>query len=219
MTTTQLSFFKSTEGDKWYSRNKKKLFSKKKFYENEIIYNELSEFKKKINNILHIGCSNGLKLKNLCNKFNAHGNGIDPSSTAINDGVCHLKKKSIKNVKLHLGDASVLPFNKSNFDIVFFGFCLYLIDRSLLNKSIKEADRVLKNGGFLVISDFDPGKLIKKNWGHNKKIKIYKDDYSKYFKKYYTLYKKSYTEYIGGKKKKHFSILPENRVSVQILYK
>ena len=93
MIKTQLNFFKSTEGDKWYARNKKKLFSKKNFYENEIIYNELAEFKKKINNILHIGCSNGLKLKNLCNKFNAHGNGIDPFNTVNKEEI----KRIIKN--------------------------------------------------------------------------------------------------------------------------
>jgi adenylyltransferase/sulfurtransferase len=40
-------------------------------------------------------------------------------------------------------------------DLVLFGFCLYLVDRKLISRVVAEADRVLKDTGFLGIVDFD----------------------------------------------------------------
>ena len=52
------------------------------------------------------------------------------------------------------GTAEQLPFADGAFDIVMFGFCLYLCDRDDLFRIACEADRVLKNPGWLLILDF-----------------------------------------------------------------
>ena len=58
---------------------------------------------------------------------------------------------------------------------------MYLIDRSLLMKAVSEADRVLKDNGFLVITDFDPIYPFKNKYLDMDQIHSYKADYSKLF--------------------------------------
>ena len=78
------------------------------------------------------------------------------------------------------GTADELSFPDSFFDFVYFGFCLYAIDRDLLDKVITEANRVLKCGGKLAILDFDHPAKIKQNI-HNPLLRTYKDLYGRFF--------------------------------------
>ena len=73
--------------------------------------------------------------------------GIDPSKMAIKKAIC-------KGVLASIGTADHIPFKEKKFDIIIFGFCLYLIDDEDLFKVISEADRVLNQKGHIVIYDF-----------------------------------------------------------------
>jgi ubiquinone/menaquinone biosynthesis C-methylase UbiE len=53
------------------------------------------------------------------------------------------------------------------------GFVFYVIDRELLFQSIAEIDRVLKNGGFVVIIDFFSEKTLKNNYAHISEFQAY----------------------------------------------
>lgn len=59
-----------------------------------------------------------------------------------------------------------------------FGFSLFWVDRKYLFKSVSEADRILKNGGFLFITDFDTVNPYKRINIHNKDTYTYKMNYS-----------------------------------------
>ena len=61
------------------------------------------------------------------------------------------------------------------------GFCLYLVDRSLLQRVVAEADRVLANGGLLAILDFDPDVPCARPYHHRPGLMSYKMDYAALF--------------------------------------
>ena len=66
-------------------------------------------------------------------------------------------------------------------DFVVFGFCLYLCDRSDLFQIAKEADRVLKNNGHIIIFDFYSSANTQNIYHHLPGIFSYKMDYRKLF--------------------------------------
>jgi ubiquinone/menaquinone biosynthesis C-methylase UbiE len=209
--SSQSRLFLDGEGDNWFERNKKSISETENFYEIEIIKRVLSSFDS-IQNILEIGCGNATKLNNLCSYFNAQGSGIDPSALAIENGI-----GLFKNLKLSVGTASNIPYKENAFDLVFFGFCLYLIDRDDIFKVISESDRVLKKGGFLVIFDFDPAQRHKTPYHHKFGIFTYKTSYSEFFTNsghYSLVAKESFSHH-----ENHFSLNSDERISLSILYK
>ena len=103
----------------------------------------------------------------------AKGVGIEPSEKAVMDGNA-MKHDAVTLVQ---GTGDSLPFADASFDLVNFAFCLYLFDRNTLLKSLAEADRVLKPGGYMVITDFDPGTQRKRAYSHFPGLFSYKQNY------------------------------------------
>ena len=208
----QSALFIEGEGDNWYQRNKASLQSNSEYFEVETVKRVLKSFNGRINSILEIGSCSGIKLNDLCKFFNATGYGIDPSIIAVKEG-----NKLYENIKLIVSTADILPFNNYEFDLVFFGFCLYLVDRADIYKAVAEADRVLKSGGFLAILDFDPKIRHKNTYHHKSAISSYKADYSTFFTAnghYHLVAKESFSHTHN-----HFSEDSNERISITILYK
>lgn len=156
--------FLLVEGDNFFNRN----------HEHFNIVNDVIIKNLKINensNILEIGCSNGWRLSYLkkqnttCNFY-----GIDPSKKAINSNVDN-------EINLSVGTCDDLQFEDEYFDVILIPFVFMYIDRKLLLKSIGEIDRVLKNGGKLMITDFYPNKPRKNSYKHIDGMYIYKQKY------------------------------------------
>ena len=215
---SQSQVFLEGEGDNWFRRNKSSLDSKEVFHEAETIRRVLAAYKAKVGSILEIGCSNGAKLEALCEFFDARGCGVDPSESAVNAGNAVFSQKG-KGDKIQLGvsTAASLPYGTASFDLVYFGFCLYLVDRDELYKTIAEADRVLKKGGFLAILDFDPGLRRKREYHHRPGVFSYKTSHADFFTEgghYYLVAKESFSH--GAN---HFSVDSDERVSLSVLYK
>ena len=57
------------------------------------------------------------------------------------------KKNNYKLNSIKIGTAEKLPFEENYFDILIFGFCLYLTDSEDLFKISSEAYRVTKKVG------------------------------------------------------------------------
>jgi ubiquinone/menaquinone biosynthesis C-methylase UbiE len=174
----QKKIFLDGEGDNWLSRNKKNIDKKKLTEFHNIlkcIKEIVSKSKKKRLNILEVGSSDGKFLdflrKNLsfCKFF-----GIDPSKEAINQ----LNKKKLKG---KVATADDIPYKKNSMDIIFYGFCLYLCDKSDYKKIFLNAKRVLKNNGYLIIYDFFSKKFKKNKYKHDNRIFSYKMDFRKIF--------------------------------------
>jgi ubiquinone/menaquinone biosynthesis C-methylase UbiE len=177
----QSQVFLQSEGDGYFDRNKSALNAEGDFFCEQLICETLSPFKPDINRVLEIGCANGVKLEYLCKFFEAAGAGLDPSSKAVNAGNERLSDSHVKNLTLTVGSANSLPFEKHEFDLVYFAFCLYLVDRDDLFAAIAEADRVLRPDGFLAIVDFDPAERHKRLYHHKESLFSYKRQYADLF--------------------------------------
>jgi SAM-dependent methyltransferase len=162
--------------------------------------------------VLEIGCCNGVNLSRLASMVPCQCLGIDPSAEAIEDG-----RQRFPTISLSVGTADDLKFGSGMFDFVLFGFCLYLVDRTLLAKSIAEADRVLKSQGFLGITDFDVVVPSVQPYRHIPGLFTYKMDYSRLFTAYphYALAGKIGFSHFGN----DFHEDPNERLSSVILHK
>jgi len=212
----QNSIFRNGEGDAWYRRNQAHLDNSQAAQSNDVRYicDTLMPFKERIWNVLEVGCSSGIKLEVICNELSAKGNGIEPSEQAVIDG-----NKRIKNCDIELvhGSGERLPFAENSFDLVCFAFCLYLFDRNSLMQSLAEVDRVLKPGGFLAITDFDPGSPRKRSYSHFSGVYSYKQNYASFYTQtglYDLVGKHSFSH-----RSDFFDQIADERVSTQILYK
>ena len=210
--SSQSDAFLESEGDNWFERNQAALHSESSHFATDTVKRVLQGFNSDINNILEIGCGNGTKLNDLCSFFQASGSGIDPSTEATENG-----KKLYTDLNLSVAIASDLPYENDFFDLVYFGFCLYLLDRNDVLKAVAECDRVLKTGGFLAILDFDPKQRSKNPYHHKPGMFSYKNSYSDFFTAgghYYLVAKESFSHEAN-----HFDINSDERISVCILYK
>ena len=169
----------------------------------------------KIEDMLEVGCSSGYNLMYMNKRYGIKGYGVEPSKAAVLYSVEKAAKESIE-LEIRQGFADEIPFRDEAFDAVYLGFCLYQVHRSLLFRTLSESDRVLKYGGYCVITDFDTPIKFFRNNVHNDQILTYKTDYAQHLLSYgYTLvYKKMYTH-----QSLEFCPDMQERVSTQIFYK
>ncbi len=165
----QKNIFFNGEGDQWFLRNRNNLLGSSDIIKAITSTNIIPK------KVLEIGCSNGYILNDINKLFNCECYGIEPSVIAIADG------KKFNNINLQVGTADNLPFEDNSFDVIIFGFCLYLCDRKDLFKIAYEADRCLNSGGFIIIKDFFVSKPYKNAYKHKEGVYSYKMDYSKMF--------------------------------------
>jgi len=215
----QTNIFCESEANNWFSRNRKHLETVETGgasipIEIGELCRWLDPFKSEIGALLEIGCSSGQKTELLSRAFNASGYGLDPSDHAVRQGN---ERLAGSGTQLICGTSDNLPFDDGYFDVVYFGFCLYLVDRTRLLKSISEADRVLKPGGYLAITDFDPGDRQKVSYIHKSGVYSFKQDYSACFLEtglYYLVAKSAFSH-----RQQYFDTSHQERVSVSLLYK
>lgn len=163
----QADVFINTEGDKWFSRNKDKPREEDRVC--DIIQSQGLSPK----SVLEVGCSNGRRLKALHKDYDCFVCGVDPSVDAMRHW---LKQKDAHGV---IGTATSLPGGTGKFDLVIFGFCLYVCDREDLFKIVTEADRVLQDQGNLIVHDFFSEAPHSRRYSHYDGLYSFKMDYGK----------------------------------------
>jgi trans-aconitate methyltransferase len=208
----QRDIFQETEANNYHIRNKKYSSSNKIGYDLKVIVETLTPFAERINNILELGCGDARKLKHLTDFFSADGFGVDLSDLAIKEAISNYPE-----LKLYNKGVEERIFKRNQMDLIFLGFFLYVLDREDLYEVMSNVDYYLKDGGFLVIFDFDFGNNIKASYKHNENIKTYKSDYSNILLAsghYHLVRKDSYSHDADV-----FSIDPNNRISISILFK
>ena len=152
---------------------------------------------------------------------------MDPTAVNYNPTVCYDDGSCIAVVEgcttpsaanyNELANTDDLSFFNNKFDLVHFGFCLYLVSRNKINDVIKQADQLLKSGKFLSIIDFDPHNSYENEYSHFKGLKSYKENYYKMFcdlGNYSVVNKFSYSE-----KSFCFSKNENDRISLVLLFK
>lgn len=156
----QAQAFLVGEGDAWLERNKQKLPPRNDPVIDALVLNSIMPER-----ALEIGCADGWRLKRMSDIYLCEVAGLDP-------------RKS-DEAWIEQGTARSLPYKDNAFDVIIYGFCLYLCDREDLFKIVTEGDRVLVDGGHLVIHDFHPEYPHKRAYKHCNNIYSYKMDYAK----------------------------------------
>lgn len=186
---SQKEAFLKYEADNWFLRNKEVKYVAEK----DFVVKVLQEYNSAPKNVLEIGCNTGYRLEGIRTLFpGSKVSGIEPSSEAITKGKLDYPK--IDFVKGTADDMTM--FNKNSFDLVIIGFVLYVIDRDILLKVIAETDRVLSDGGILMIIDFFADRPTRNPYEHIKEMDAFafKQNYDEIFlatNLYHTIDKRS----------------------------
>lgn len=173
----QKEIFLQSEGDAWFSRNQQRVAGRELPDDDALLRELLDLFP--INGdvalkVLEIGCGDGTRLAWIKNNLNADCSGVEPSAQAV--AAAH--DQGINAVQ---GTADILHFDSQSFDVVIFGFCLYLCDRDDLFRIASEADRVLRSPGWLMLQDFFSPKPRARIYHHRPGVQSYKMDYRTLF--------------------------------------
>ncbi len=157
----QFDIFIGGEADAWMERNKNKVGD----VANDPVLKAMEDAKIFPERVLEVGCANGWRLKEIKKRHRCGVTGVEPN-------------QNIKVPFIYLGgahDLRVVP----PFDLVIYGFCLYLCDREQLFSIAKEGDRVLEDGGYLIVHDFSAPDAYRVPYHHKEGVFSYHFDYSK----------------------------------------
>ena len=175
----QKDVFLSGEGNAWFNRNAEAL-ANQQLPDCDPLLVELISLKSYFESVhgggkvLEVGCGVGGRLTWLQQNMGLECYGIEPSDMAV-------RQANTAGLNVQVGTADRLPFEDKAFDVLIFGFCLYLCDRDDLFKIAAEADRVLKDKGWLLIKDFYSPTPVAKSYHHKAGLNSYKMDYKTLF--------------------------------------
>ncbi len=168
----QKYLFLESEGNRWFERNRDALV---KASEADPVAAAINCLKLKPKRVLEVGCSNGWRLAWLRDTLGCEVMGVEPSMQAALDA-------ATRRVPVIQATASTLVVSES-FDLVIYGFCLYLTDPDDWLTIAAEGDRALNDGGHLIIHDFGDCyasmPLFAESYKHREGIRSYHYDFSK----------------------------------------
>ena len=203
--------FQNGEADQWFRRNKEALETSTSDPDMDLLADWMLPFKTRISSVMEVGCGTGHKLDRLSRALDAKGCGIEPSAEAV----AHISD-AFPDLDVKQAFADDIPFSEQ-FDLVHLGFFLYLVDREAYFSCLKEADRLVKPGGFLSIIDFDPPAPYSNAYSHQPGAFSHKIDNSGAFTAsgLYSVVNK----YSFSHSNFHFDEIADERVSLVLLYK
>lgn len=106
--------------------------------------------------VLEVGCGNGHILQRFMEFGAREAMGVDLMETRIQDG-----KKRYPNLHLRQGNAALLPYQDSRFDLVMQFTCLSsVLDVATRQQIASEMWRVLRPGGVIVFYDLRPTPMF-----------------------------------------------------------
>jgi ubiquinone/menaquinone biosynthesis C-methylase UbiE len=161
----QSEVFYQSEGDAWYERNKD--VSR----EHDPVLAAMRYCKIKPMAVMEIGCGDGWRLARIQETYpEAYVTGLDASEKAM------MNQKHLMGWGVAPADLEIFPDGR--FDLVIFGFCLYVMDREDLFETVYRTDKILKDGGYLIIHDFYSKLPYSNAYVHKEGIRSYKMDYA-----------------------------------------
>src|SRR5258706_6280933 len=168
MNAIQKKFFLEKEADAWFDRNFRTIENFN--VAEDKVWETITRYNIQPKECLEIGCSAGHRLHAWKKELpQSDFYGIEPSNKAVAYG-----KENFKSINLKIGTIDDLSlFDDNKFDTIIIGFLLYVLDRELLFKAVAEVDRILKNGGYLIIVDFQALKPVRVKYHHIKDAEAY----------------------------------------------
>lgn len=164
----QSLIFLSSEGDRWFERNRNARVG----VIDDPVQTAIEKIGLKPRDVLEIGCSYGWRLAELREKYGCNVMGVEPSREACIEAAA-------RQVPVVQTTASSLSGIASRYDVVIYGFCLYLTDPEDWLRIVAEGDAVLSNGGYLVIHDFaDLNRPFARKYTHCEGVLSYHFDFA-----------------------------------------
>jgi SAM-dependent methyltransferase len=167
--------FRAFEGDRWFERNRTALEA---FDRSTDLSLKLIELYGLVPNcVLEIGAANGFRLATIQQRTGAEAIAVEPSAQAVHNG-----RRTFPRVNFVRGIAGAVPLRK-RFDLVIVNFVLHWIDRQSLLGAVAEIDRLVRDGGYLLIGDFCPANQLQVRYHHltDREVYTYKQDYAATF--------------------------------------
>lgn len=162
----QKDIFMQGEGNAWLNRNRD-IIGKHDPVSELIEENGIRPAR-----ILEVGCADGWRLAKLRERYGAEVFGVEPSRQACIEAI-----KS--RVPAYQMTACCLPIFGSGFDMIIYGFCLYMADPKDWFTIVAEGDRALADGGYLIVHDFiAPEKPYAKHYEHRDGVLAYHVDFA-----------------------------------------
>lgn len=208
----QCEIFAGGEGDQYFRRNTDLYTNADQARHLNVATQLYAKYVAPGANVLEIGSSTGLNLAAICRATKAKGVGIDPSREAIATG-----SRIFPDLALSVGSAEKLDFPDNSFDFILFGFCLYVVDREHISKVVAEADRCLRDGGYIGITDFSPDVPTAREYRHHEGVTSYKMNYAglfTVFPHFQLVEQVPFTHENEG-----FADEPQNRLTAQVIRK
>jgi SAM-dependent methyltransferase len=166
----QADLFLHGEGDAWLNRNRDKLG-----FSGDPVADMIDHVGTKPTRVLEVGCSNGWRLAALRARYKCEVFGVEPSMLACIEA-------AERKVPVWQMTASRLPQFGAKFDLIIYGFCLYLTDPSDWFNIAAEGDHVLAPGGDLIIYDFaDVETPYGNRYEHDERIVSWHVDFAKFW--------------------------------------
>lgn len=165
--------FKNYEADRWYERNKESLKPK-----DDLVIWLLENYGvlKAESSVLEVGASNGWRLARIYEKYQCRVVAVEPSKKAVEEG-----KRAFPFIEFYNLTVEEASFEE-DFDVVIVNSVLHWIDRKNLFQAIANINRALKEGGYLLIGDFQLPAFIKNPYHHTQEeLYTYKQAYKELF--------------------------------------
>lgn len=84
--------------------------------------------------------------------------GVDLSGNMLRVAKNKVKRAGLKNIRLYQMDATDLKFKDGCFDKILLSLVLHELDETLAGKILKEAKRILKPDGEIIITEWEPSR-------------------------------------------------------------
>jgi SAM-dependent methyltransferase len=175
VSTSQDGVFAASEGDRWFRRNRAYLESIDLSKDGPLRLIDLYGLTPK--RVLEIGAANGWRLAAIAQRLGCKVVAQEPSHAAVAHG-----RMAHPEVEFIEGTASKIDLQDA-FDLIIINSVLHWVDRSTLFATLAEIDRLLADGGHLIIGDFYPTNRLRVRYHHlaDDEIYTYKQDYSAMF--------------------------------------
>jgi len=168
----QDNLFTDFEGDRWFERNRRALNAFDASADLPLKLIELYGLSPE--HVLEVGAANGFRLAAIHQRTGAEAVAVEPSAQAVLNG-----KASFPFITFIRGTASAVPLRNA-FDLVIVNFVLHWIDRQSLLGAVAEVDRLVRDGGHLLIGDFHPANRLQVRYHHleDREVYTYKQNYA-----------------------------------------
>lgn len=115
--------------------------------------------------VLDVGCGTGTQAIKTIRRTGSAGSvvGVDVSPKMLAAAGRKFRRHGL-NITFQQGDAAALPFDNDRFDVVTITTVLHMVPRSRHRLCLREAHRVLRCGGWLMLIDYAGAPESRKDW-------------------------------------------------------